>query len=127
MTMEIDDLRANDVAGPFRITTKSKSIHLDQVSGDVQINNRNASVEVIPKLPLGSVDITNFHGEIDLTLPPRAAFQLDAESLGGEVQTDFGVSVENARNTSVAKGTVGKGGPEVRLKADHGTIQIRKQ
>ncbi|HEX7289373.1 MAG TPA: DUF4097 family beta strand repeat-containing protein [Candidatus Angelobacter sp.] len=127
MTMEIDDLRANDVAGPFRITTKSKSIHLDQVSGDVQINNRNASVEVTPKQPMGAMDITNFHGEIDLTLPARAAFQLDAESLGGEVQTDFGLTVDNAHNASVAKGTVGKGGPDVRLKADHGTIQIRKQ
>jgi hypothetical protein len=127
LTMEIDDLRASDVAGPFRITTRSKGIHLEQVSGDVVISNRNASVEVSPKQPLGTIDVTNTHGEIDVTLPAHAAFQLNAESLGGEVQNDFGVSVENARNTSVAKGTVGKGGPEVRLKADHGTIQIRKQ
>lgn len=127
MTMEIDDLRANDLAGPFKITTRSKGVHLDQVAGDVQINTRNASVEVNPKQPLGAIEVTNVHGEIDVTLPARAAFQLDAESLGGEVQTDFGVTVDNSHNTSTARGIVGKGGPEVRLRADHGTIQVKKQ
>jgi DUF4097 and DUF4098 domain-containing protein YvlB len=127
LTMEIDDLRANDLIGPFRITTRSKGIHLEQVTGDVVINNRNASVEVSPKPPLGTIDVTNAHGEIDVTLPAHASFQLNAESLGGEVQNEFGIGVESSHNTSIAKGTVGKGGPEVRLKADRGTIQVKKQ
>jgi DUF4097 and DUF4098 domain-containing protein YvlB len=127
LTMEIDDLRANDLVGPFKITTRSKAVRLDQVSGDVQISTKNASVELTPKQPMGAIDVTNVHGEIDLALPARSAFQLDAESLGGEVQTDFGVTVDNSHNTSVARGSVGKGGPEVRLRADHGTIQVKKQ
>jgi Putative adhesin/Domain of unknown function (DUF5668) len=126
-SMAVDDLRANSITGPFKIDTRSKGIHLEEVSGPVQINNRNATVEVSPKAPLGPIDITNVHGEVDLTLPPTAGFQLNAETVGGEIETDYTINVDNSHNNATATGTVGKGGPDVRLRADHGTIQIRKQ
>jgi DUF4097 and DUF4098 domain-containing protein YvlB len=80
-----------------------------------------------PKGPLGNIDVNNVRGEIDLTMPANAGFQLDAQSIAGEIQSDFNVSVDNSGNNATAHGTVGKGGPAVRLKADHGTIQLRKQ
>lgn len=125
--MEPDNLRANGIAGPFRLDTRSKSVHLEDVSGDVHIDDRNASIEMRPKGPLGNIDVSSVHGEIDLSLPSNAGFQLNAQSIGGEIQSDFNVKVDNSGNVATAQGTVGKGGPEVRLKADHGTIQIRKQ
>ena len=69
------------LAGPFSIETRSKGIHLQDVSGDVRIRNRNATVELSPKTPLGAIDVSNIHGEIDVTVPPSANFQLDAESI----------------------------------------------
>jgi DUF4097 and DUF4098 domain-containing protein YvlB len=129
--MEPDSLTATTITGPFKLDTRSKggskSVRLEDVSGDVHIDNRNGSVEVRPKGPLGNIDVNNIHGEIDLNLPANAGFQLDAESIGGEIQSDFNVNADNRSNNATAKGTVGKGGPVVHLKADHGTIQIRKQ
>jgi hypothetical protein len=125
--MQPDELRANAIAGPFRLNTRSKSVHLEGVSGDVHIDNQNGSVEMSPKGPLGNIDVNNVRGEIDLTMPANAGFQLDAQSIAGEIQSDFNVSVDNSGNNATAHGTVGKGGPAVRLKADHGTIQLRKQ
>ncbi len=125
--MQPDELRANGIAGPFKLDTRSKSVHLEDVSGDVHINTRNGGVEVRSKAPLGNIDVTNVHGEIDVTVPANAGFQFDAQSIGGEIQSDFNVNVDNSSNIATARGTVGKGGPEVRLKADHGTIQLRKQ
>ncbi len=127
LNMEPDNLRANGIAGPFKLDTRSKSLHLEDVSGDVHIDDRNASIEMRPKSPLGNIDVSNVRGEIDLSLPPNAGFQVNAQSIGGEIQSDFNVKVDNSGNVATAQGTVGKGGPEVRLKADHGTIQIRKQ
>jgi hypothetical protein len=127
LTMEMDTLRANSLTGPFKLDTRSKGVHLDGISGDVHINNKNATVEIRPKGPLGAIDISSVHGEIDLTVPANAGFQLNAETVGGEIQTDFNVNVDNSGHNTTAKGTVGKGGPDVRLKTDHGTIQIRKQ
>lgn len=126
-SMEPDDLRASGVVGPFRLITRSKAVHLEDVSGDVHIDDRNANIEVSSKGAPGNIDVANIHGEIDLTLPSSAGFQLDAQSIGGEIQSDFNVNINNQANTATARGTVGKGGPDVHLKADRGTIQIKKQ
>lgn len=126
-SMQPDELRANGVAGPFKLDTRSKSVHLEDVSGDVHIDTRNAGVEMRPKAPLGNIDVTNVHGEIDVTMPASAGFQLDAQSIGGEIQSDFNVNVDNRSNIATAAGVFGKGGPSIRLRADHGTIQLRKQ
>jgi hypothetical protein len=40
---------------------------------------------------------------------------------------DFSVSVDNQRKDASARATIGKGGPDIRLRTDRGTIQIRKQ
>lgn len=126
-SMEPDDLRASGIVGPFHLVTRSKGVHLEDLSGDVRIDDRNASVEVSSKGAPGNIDVSNVHGEIDLSLPSNSGFQLDAQSIGGEIQSDFNVGIDNKGSIATARGTIGKGGPDVRLKADHGTIQIKKQ
>jgi DUF4097 and DUF4098 domain-containing protein YvlB len=126
-SMQPDELQVNGVTGPFKLDTKSKTLKLEDVTGDVHIENRNASVEITGKMPLGNIDISTDKGEIELTLPASAGFRLDAQSIGGEIESEFGVKVDNSGNNATAQGTVGKGGPQVRLKADHGTIQLKKQ
>ena len=127
LTMEMDSLHANTITGPFRLETSSKSVHLEDLSGDVHINDKNAPIELQAKSPLGNMDVATLRGEIDLSLPPNASFQLDAQSVGGEIQSpDFKVNVDNSGRSATATGTFGKGGPTIRLRADHGTIQIKK-
>jgi len=126
-TMEPDELQANAINGPFRLETRSKGVHLDDVSGEVHIQNRNATVELRPKTPLSAIDVSNVHGDVRLEVPQNAGFQLDAQSLGGEINTDFDVKVDNARHDATARGAVGKGGPAVTLRAERGTIEVRKQ
>jgi DUF4097 and DUF4098 domain-containing protein YvlB len=124
--MEPDDLRANGITGPFRLDTRSKTVHLEDVSGSIHIDDQNATVELRPKGPLDAIDVSTVRGEIDLQVPANAGFQLDAESVGGEIQSDFGVNSDDS-HTATARAVIGKGGPIVRLRADHGTIQVRKQ
>ena len=124
--MEPDELRASQIVGPFRLDTRSKGVHLDQVSGEVHISDRNATVEINPKLPLSPIDVNNVHGDIEVTVPANASFQLNAESIGGEVSSDFGTQSDN-NNHATATATVGKGGPQVRLRTDHATIRVQKQ
>jgi hypothetical protein len=125
--MKPDDLRASGIIGPFRLETRSKSIHLEDTVGDVHIQNRNAPVEIQMKSPLGAMDVNSVHGEVSVEVPANAAFQLDAQSLSGEIETDFGINVDNTRNDATAKANVGKGGPAMRLRADHGRIEVRKR
>ena len=127
LNMEMDSMRASGVHGPFKLTTRSKTVRLEDVTGDVHIQNTNATVEMSPKAPLGNIDVTNNKGEIDLNLPSGAGFQLDAQSAGGDIENDFDIKVNESGSTTSAQGTVGKGGPTLKLRSDHGSIQVKKQ
>lgn len=128
ISMGHGDLRASSVAGPVKLTTRSNEVHLEDVSGEVEVENRNGLVEIRPKAPLGNIDVNNVRGGIQLDLPEEASFRLDAQSKSGNIDiSDFSVSVDNNSRDATARGTVGKGGPDIRLRSDRGTIQIRKQ
>ena len=122
------DLRASSVTGPVKLNTRSNEVHFEDVSGQVEIENRNGLVEIRPIAPMGNIDVSNERGGIQLDLPEKASFRLDAQSRNGNIDvSDFSVNVDNRSQDATARGSVGKGGPDIRLRADRGTIQIRKQ
>ncbi len=127
ITMGHGDFRATSVSGPIKLNTRSNEVHLEDVSGAVEVENRNGLVELRTKAPLGNIEITNIHGGIQLDMPPNVNFQLDAESMGGNIESDFSLNVDNKGRDATARGTVGKGGNSIHLKTERGTIQIRKQ
>lgn len=128
ISMGHGDLRASSLSGPVKLITRSNEVHFEDVSGEVEVENRNGVVALKPKAPLGNIDISNAHGGIELDMPPAAAFRLDAQSTNGNIDVnDFGVNVDNQRRDATARATIGKGGPDIRLRTDRGSIQIRKQ
>jgi DUF4097 and DUF4098 domain-containing protein YvlB len=128
MTMEIGDLRARGVSGAFRIATRSKDIHLEDLRGEVKVDNSHGDVELTSsKPPGGGVEIVNEHGGIRVELPAKASFQMNARTEYGDVESDFGeLKIENVDRTSKTTGSVGTGGTQVRLTNSHGDISIRK-
>jgi DUF4097 and DUF4098 domain-containing protein YvlB len=128
ISMGHGDIRANSLAGPVKLNTRSNEVHFEDVSGDVEVDNRNGIVAIRAKAPLGNIDVNNVRGGIEIEMPPAAGFKLDAQSKNGNIDVnDFSVSVDNQRQDATARATVGKGGPDIRLRTDRGTIQIRKQ
>lgn len=122
------DLRGSSVSGPVKLSTRSNEVHLEDVTGEVEVENRNGVVELRAKAPLGNIVISNVHGGIELDLPQNAGFRLDAQSTDGNIDVgDFNVNVDNSHSNATAHGSVGQGGPEIRLRADRGSIQIRKE
>jgi DUF4097 and DUF4098 domain-containing protein YvlB len=126
MVMESGDLRMTSVAGPVRLMTRSKDIRLEDYSGDVKIGNSNSDIELRPK-SLGNIDVENDRGSIELVLPETAAFNLNARSENGEINSEFpGLNVSNSHRLATATGQVGSGGPTIRLSMDRGSINIRR-
>lgn len=128
MTMQSGDLRASQLTGPVRVITRSKNIDLDNVTGDIRLENSNGSIDVhASKTPLGQIEIDNRRGEVNLTLPGNANFQLDARTRKGEIDSDFAtVNVNKDHGDSAATGTVGSGGSRVQINAEYGNVSIRK-
>jgi len=126
LDLDSGDLQASNLIGPLRLTTRSKDIRLTGVSGDVRLQDENGSVELRVN-KIGSTQIDNRKGDIQIYLPDKAAFQLDARVRNGEVESDFDqLKIDNSNDQAVATGTVGGGGPRLVLNNEHGTIEIRK-
>jgi DUF4097 and DUF4098 domain-containing protein YvlB len=126
LTMDSDDLHVNQAVGPLRIITRSKNIECLQVSGDIHIENSNGEVSVTAVEPLGNIQINNASDPVTLTLPPNAGFLINAQTDGGDLNTDFSLNVNGSENHRNASGTVGKGGPKIDLTVRHGDLSIRK-
>jgi hypothetical protein len=125
-----DALRATDVSGPMKLVTRSKEIHLEGVTGDVQVDNANGDIDVHPadKLPMGKMSLTGKRGDISLTIPANAGFQVDATTRKGDITTDFSsVKIDSSNGGgSHASGTVGNGAAKLQINADTGDIRINK-
>src|SRR5579864_942074 len=128
LSMESGDLQAKSVAGPLRLITRSKDIHLDNVTGDVKVENSNGSVELhAGKLPLGSMQIDNSKGDIQVVLPTEATFSLSARTRDGDIESDFNqIQVNSDHGQSTASGKVGSGASRLEINNQYGSIEIRK-
>jgi hypothetical protein len=126
LDLDSDELRADQMAGPLHLTTRSKNIRLDGISGDVRIQDDNGAVEVAMRT-VGNVQIDNRNGTVQLSLPDRAAFRLDARVRDGEIQSDFPeLKISNEERESRASGSVGNGSSHIVINNQHEGIEIRK-
>ncbi len=129
LDIDRDSVRGNEVTGPARLMTSSKEIHLENVTGDVQVETTNGDIEVqaASKLPVGKWTINGRHGDITLTLPGNAGFQVDASTHKGDISSDWGaLKIENSGGSSTAKGTVGNGVSKLQINSETGDIRISK-
>lgn len=127
LNMDRGDLHMTQCDG-VQVATRSKDIHLEDVTGDVRVDNTNGQVDVhASQTPLGNIRINNLRGDVEVVVPAAANFDLNATSRRGSVYSDFaGVSVNDRPGMKIGSGTVGKGGPKVEITSETGAIQIRK-
>jgi DUF4097 and DUF4098 domain-containing protein YvlB len=145
-----DQVRGNDLTGPTRVATGSKDIHLEDVSGDLQVQSTNGDVEVTTggkqpgklslntqhgdvaltlaaKAPPDKVNVVTQHGDVTLTLPSNDGFQITAGTGKGEITSDFdAIKIDKNNDASHATGTVGNGISKLQVNTDTGDIKIGK-
>jgi len=126
LNMNPGDLRANNIAGPVRVLTKSTDIHFDDLNGELRVENSNGNIEV-HSVKVGPIDITNQTGDVNVVVPDKTSFQVDAHTKNGDVNSDFSnLKVESRNGESRVSGSVGSGGPTLKVTSEHGNIEIRK-
>src|SRR3954453_15692190 len=126
LDLDSDELRADQLTGPLRLTTRSKNIRLDGVNGDVRMQDDNGAIE-LGMSKLGNIQIDNRNGGVQVSLPDRAGFRVDARTRDGEIQSDFPeLKVNNDEHESKANGSVGNGGAHIVVNNEHDNIEIRK-
>jgi DUF4097 and DUF4098 domain-containing protein YvlB len=127
LTMDSDDLDANQLAGPVRIVTRSKNIKLSEVSGDVHIENSDGDVSVRAVSPIGNIQIANKTGGVTVSLPDNAEFTVNASTTeDDDLETDFPLQSTTSNGHHTLAGTVGKGTVTLNLQTTHGNVELRK-
>lgn len=120
------DLSISEVVGPLTLSTGNRNISLDRVSGDISVTNRNGSVNVTSAPPLGNVTIENRHGSVSLTVPQNASFVVNASTTNGDLNNDFSLPTEGTDTHKTFDGTVGKGGPLLRISTSQADVFLKK-
>ncbi|UCF39114.1 MAG: hypothetical protein JSU96_09870 [Acidobacteriota bacterium] len=118
-----------DVSGELVIETTARRVSVEGFTGPVSVQNQDGQVELLAKERLiHPVRVTNMNGEISLLLPADSSFNLSAQSVEGEIVSDFGPAEEDSRgDVAYLKTDVGKGGPEIELQTTYSRIRIRKR
>jgi len=126
LDLDSDDLHAAQLTGPVHLVTRSKQINLEDVTGDVRLEDANGGIEISMR-SLGNVQIDNRNGDVQLSVPDRAGFHLDAHTRDGEIQSDFGeIKIDSNDRESKASGTVGNGASHIVINNEHDGIEIRR-
>jgi DUF4097 and DUF4098 domain-containing protein YvlB len=125
LDLDAQDLRADSLAGPMRLITRSKDIALEGLSGDLRLENENGTVSVSLHKP-GNVQIDNRKGDVQISIPPSVAAKIDARTRGGDIESDFSeLKIESGDKQSTATGSIGNNGPHLIVNSG-GTIEIRR-
>jgi hypothetical protein len=129
LRMDSHDLNASNVTGGFKVETRSKDIHLEDVMGDIEVSNKHGDVEIhASQGPAGNIQVTNSSGGIELALPAQGAFQVEANARNGDISSEFEEikPQKMSEANTVASGSVGRGGKKIILSTEHADIEITK-
>jgi hypothetical protein len=126
LDLDSGDLRADSLTGPMRLTTRSKDISLEGLSGDLRLEDSNGTVAVGLHNP-GNIQIDNRKGDVQVSIPPNTAIKVEARTREGEIESDFEeIKVDRNGDQSSASGSIGTNGPRLVMNCEKGAIEIRK-
>jgi DUF4097 and DUF4098 domain-containing protein YvlB len=128
LEMDVGSLDVNGIDGPLELTTRQKDITVNDFKHSVRITSDNGEVSLRTSMPVThDIQVDSKKGAIELTLPAGSNFQIEASSRHGEVECDFagpGLKVVTEGDSPSITGSIGKGGPMIRLRTDYGAIRI---
>jgi len=122
------DVRVDQAGGPVKVTTGNGRVHVATSSGPVSASTGNGPIDVTMKQLSdgGNMSFTSGSGSITITLPAEYNGEVDMVSGSGSLHSDFPIKVTGRLNPQHIRGTIGNGGPLLRLVTGSGSIDLRK-
>jgi len=132
------DAYLNTTSGTIEATRIKGSIDAGVVSGDIvlrdisdaqTVNAKNISgnITYIGKIKAGGrYELKAHSGDVRMTVPADSAFDFEAHTFSGDIDSDFEIQVVGKISPRDIRGTVGKGGATVTLKTFSGNVDLKK-
>ncbi len=127
-TIDLSDMRANDIVGPVTLRTKSHDIHINGFSDSMEVEVDRGDVGLTPgRVPLNKIDVHSRNGDVELSIPEKAQFDLKANTSQGEVHNDYGSQVKTEmEGRSSSMRSVENQGPAITISTERGSVTVRK-
>lgn len=128
----LGQLDATNVVGPIRIASRrTRDIRLTNYTQSLDLDIPHGNVTLEPSvLPLGKMNVKTRNGDIELSLPEQAKFELQASTTNGDTDNDWGDAlrkVSTSKRRASLAGVVGQQGPVLTLSTDRGSFVIHKR
>lgn len=121
-SIEIDGATSDVIAH-----TTNGHVEARSSGGPVRATTTNGDVIVrAGALDTHDMEYTTTNGSITVELPASANADLDMRTTNGSISSDFPVMMEGTFSRRHMRGTLGKGGPRIRLATTNGSIRLRK-
>lgn len=121
------DLEADNLGADADVSTVNGSVDVS-AAGHVEASTVNGSI----RAAMGRADwestakFSTVNGGITLTLPPSLSAEVRAETVNGDLETDFPLTVTGRFGPRHLRGTIGNGGRSLELSTVNGSIHLRK-
>ena len=120
-------LQIAGVSAPVEAATVNGKISVVTSAGPVNATTVNGSIEAIMEsLTSGDVRLTTVNGSVTAGLPRTINANIDAETVNGRVETDFQVKSSGKISPRHLRGTIGSGGPTLKLVTVNGSIGLHE-
>lgn len=112
------DVEAASVNGSLQVSTTGRA-QAETVNGSISARVGRADWT-------GDAEFKTVNGSISVTLPASTGAEVRAETVNGEIETDFPLTVTGRISKRHLAGTIGGGGRVLELETVNGSIHLRK-
>lgn len=135
----IGDVFLNSVSGEISAEQVKGGVDAETVSGDITLKGVSNGRQIKAKALSGTVrytgtidrdgryHFTSHSGRIALSIPADAAFDLEARTFSGTIDSDFEIKIVGKITRKKLNGSVNGGGAEVVCKTFSGDIDLEKR
>lgn len=113
------------VQGEVRASCINGRLTARELRGEAKLATINGHLDVNFDRTAAPVELSSVNGSIDLTLPSDVKASIEANTVHGSIDNDFGLHANNHRWVgNDLRGELGGGGTEIKLNNVNGTIDI---
>jgi len=123
------DVKANLIKGSVEAETVSGDVELVEVSEAPAVRVKALSGEVLYRGAIskqGNYSLKSHSGNVVLYLPADSAFDFEAETFSGDVETDFEIKIMGKVSSKEMSGSVNGGGAVLKVSSFSGDIKLKK-
>ena len=132
-TVRLDEIKL--INGSLDVTGVTGEVHASCINGRLEAHNLAGRAELstinghldarFDQLAGSSIDLNSVNGSLELTIPSDSKAEIEASTVSGGIDNDFGLHVNHHRYVGHdLRGELGSGGPRIKLENVNGHIEI---